>query len=120
MDVLSTFLKCIRSAGLKSFPGPKRKFCDNLQKEHESLDGHINSTVIRLPKRRHCYVDVCVNREENACESAADDCMEIAKQNSQLGCSKSPCAIEGYLSKGFAELFSGRPSLQSHRHRGVS
>nr|XP_027075450.1 uncharacterized protein LOC113699348 isoform X4 [Coffea arabica] len=106
--------------GSKSLPGLKRKLGDNLQKEHESLNGYVHANGARLPKRRQLIsADILFNCDEN-CGSAADDCMETAKQNSALGCTKSPCSIEGCLSKGFAGLFSGRPYLQCNRHRGVS
>lgn len=106
---------------MKSLPGLKRKLHDNLQNEHESLDEYVKSNCMRPSKRRQIYsADICVDCEKNASWSAADDCMEIAKHNSPLGCSRSPCAVEGCLSKGFAGLFSGRPCLQLNRNRGVS
>lgn len=60
------------------------------------------------------------NWGDNLSGNTGDDCIEIGRHNSPLSASKSLCAVEGCLSKGFAGLFSTRPCLQFDRNRGVS
>ncbi|KAF3444801.1 hypothetical protein FNV43_RR14494 [Rhamnella rubrinervis] len=50
----------------------------------------------------------------------SDDCMEMSRHNSPLNASKSPCAVEGCLLKGFAGLLSTHSCLEFDRKRGVS
>ncbi|KAF7135430.1 hypothetical protein RHSIM_Rhsim08G0070200 [Rhododendron simsii] len=103
--------------GLKIVPGLKRKSCEDLQRnEMESTDKFVNSNFLPSSKRRHQFAKWGGNPHGKA----SDDCSEIGKPNGLLGCSKSPCAVEGCLSKGFAGLFSGRSCLQFDRERGVS
>ncbi|XWS32876.1 hypothetical protein CRYUN_Cryun22dG0028100 [Craigia yunnanensis] len=70
-------------------------------------------------KRSRLIVHRSVNREDNPPQNSSDDCMEVVKHSSPMGSSnsKSPCAVEGCLSKGFAGLFSsfsfsGKKSFQ--------
>ncbi|XAR51725.1 hypothetical protein NMG60_11006438 [Bertholletia excelsa] len=93
--------------GLKIVPGLKRKMCVDFQR-HESSDLFESSTFSPTSKRRLTSMDRLVNKEENM------------PGNVLLGGSKSPCAVEGCLSKGFAGLFSGRSCLQLDRERRVS
>ncbi|KAA8530376.1 hypothetical protein F0562_005085 [Nyssa sinensis] len=107
--------------GLKTFPGLKRKpFEDFHMQELQSSDRSAGSSIILNSKRRHIFVANKLNREDNPPENATDDCMEIVRHNNTLGCSKSPCAVEGCLSKGFAGLFSSRSCLQFDSERSVS
>ncbi|KAL7232346.1 hypothetical protein ACSBR2_010379 [Camellia fascicularis] len=108
--------------GLKIFPGLKRKISENFQRhELESSVKFVGSKLLLNSKRRHTLVtDKPVNWVENSLGNASDDSMDIVKHNGLLGCSKSPCAVEGCLSKGFAGLFSGRSCLQFDRERRVS
>ncbi|KAL0332080.1 UNVERIFIED_CONTAM: DCN1-like protein [Sesamum calycinum] len=107
-------------SGLKNFPGSKRKFCDNLQMGEESSDGYASSSSIANSKKRQRYSTAkCANWGQNQVGSI-DDCVETVKHSSTLGCTKSPCAVEGCLSKGFAGLLSGRSCLQFHQDRRVS
>lgn len=85
--------------GLKIFPGVKRKSGEDL--EDQEFAAKFNTVM--SSKKRH--VDF-----GNKCEGCRPtyDCIEIVKHdNSPLGPSK--CAVEGSLSKGFAELFSSLP-----------
>ncbi|CAL5325050.1 hypothetical protein CsSME_00004218 [Camellia sinensis var. sinensis] len=108
--------------GLKIFPGLKRKISEDFQRDElESSDKFVGSKLLLNSKRRHTLVtDKPVNWVENLLGNASDDSMDIVKHNGMLGCSKSPCAVEGCLSKGFAGLFSGRSCLQFDRERRVS
>ncbi|KAG2714280.1 hypothetical protein I3843_03G022100 [Carya illinoinensis] len=112
--------------GLRDFPGLKRKVPEDPQQdEMESLttlypqstdlDTALSFKRIRLTahKSAHWVVD-------NPPGNATDDCMEIVRHNSPLCSSKSPCAVEGCLSKGFAGLFSTSAYLQFDRERRVS
>ncbi|THF98327.1 hypothetical protein TEA_018726 [Camellia sinensis var. sinensis] len=94
--------------GLKIFPGLKRKISEDFQRDElESSDKFVGSKLLLNSKRRHTLVtDKPVNWVENLLGNASDDSMDIVKHNGMLGCSKSPCAVEGCLSKGFAGLFS--------------
>lgn len=89
---------------------------DLQRNEMESADKFLNSNFLPSSKRRHKLV----NWEDHPPGKGTDDGMEIGKHNGLLGCSKSPCAVEGCLTKGFAGLFSGRSCLQFDRERGVS
>nr|XP_043618474.1 defective in cullin neddylation protein AAR3-like isoform X1 [Erigeron canadensis] len=83
-------------AGLKAFPGSKRKFDEDMQGEEcEAMDAFMDSNT----KRR--YAD-STDKQLNGVEH-----QQII--NMPLGCSKPPYAVEGCLSKGFAELLFGRP-----------
>ncbi|KAJ0042859.1 hypothetical protein Pint_19207 [Pistacia integerrima] len=96
--------------GLKNFPGLKRKSSDLQTDEMESSEDRFPDFTdlnhMLTPKRSRLVAQRPQDREDNPPESASDDCMEIAKHNSPLGSSKSHCAVEGCLSKGFAGLFS--------------
>ncbi|KAJ6364986.1 hypothetical protein OIU76_029877 [Salix suchowensis] len=46
--------------------------------------------------------------------------MDITKQNNSLGSMKSPCAVEGCLSRGFAGLFSQLVPIYNLTGRGES
>lgn len=87
----------------------KRRLCDQLE-ENNSVGGFTMS------KRRQISRGVYVHYEDNA----AVECTEMFKHNSSFGCSKSPCSVEGCLSKGFAGLLSCRPCLQFSGERRVS
>ncbi|XVF60546.1 hypothetical protein PTKIN_Ptkin08bG0056400 [Pterospermum kingtungense] len=98
--------------GLKVFPGLKRKLPECHDDEMESLDSHFsNSPDLNCTlnsKRSRLIAHRSVNREDNPPQNSTDDCMEIVKHSSPKGSSKSPCAVEGCLSKGFAGLLSSR------------
>lgn len=96
--------------GMKVFPTLKRKTCDDIQIDElnfsdslctESMDSKLNFKRIRK-------------------EISQDEPMEMNRHNSPLSCSKSPCAVEGCLTKGIAGLFSNRSCLQVSNTRGVS
>lgn len=125
-DTADSFCKCGDSeaqpfddplTGFKIFPGLKRKLC-----EDEASDSFESSSMITNCKRRRCYfAEKYMKRGEDPDGNVKDDCMDILKyNNSQLDCSKSPCAVEGCLAKGFAGLLSSRSRLQFDRDRRVS
>ena len=97
-------------AGLRVFPGLKRKLPECHDDKMESSDPHFsNSPDLNFTlnsKRSRVIALRSVNREDNPPQNSSDDCMEIVKHSSPMGSSKSPCAVEGCLSKGFAGLFS--------------
>nr|XP_043606865.1 defective in cullin neddylation protein AAR3-like [Erigeron canadensis] len=94
--------------GLKFFPGVKRKYGEDLQGQ-EFVD--ISDTM--YIKRRHTdFANKLVNQDGYLSSNSIYACTENLKEDSPLGSSKSLCAIEGSLSKGFAELFSGLSCLQ--------
>lgn len=81
--------------GLRNLPGWKRKVEPNSYKF-----GNFELRPKCNKRRRHGYV-------VGQMEKCVEDCMDIVKQhNGTFGCLKSPCAIEGCLSEGFAELLS--------------
>ncbi|XP_075651387.1 defective in cullin neddylation protein AAR3 [Castanea sativa] len=110
--------------GLKDFPGLKRKVLEDLQQDemrssstfphYTDLDPALSFKRIRLTAPRPA------NWEDNPPGNSTDDCMEITRHNSPLCSSKSPCAVEGCLSKGFAGLLSTRVCLQFDQERRVS
>ncbi|XP_019420278.1 PREDICTED: uncharacterized protein LOC109330511 isoform X2 [Lupinus angustifolius] len=100
--------------GLRYFSGLKRKSLEDtgnndMEYLNES-DELISSNCKR--SRVHGAVDWDDNSQE--------ECMETSKQNSPFCSSKSPCAVEGCLSKGFAGLFSTSSCVQFGRERRSS
>ncbi|KAG4173614.1 hypothetical protein ERO13_A11G069700v2 [Gossypium hirsutum] len=90
--------------GLRVFPGMKRKLLECHDDEMESSDSHLSDTPdlnCSLNSKRSRLI-----AHRLVTPDASDDCMEVAKHSSPVCCSKSPCAIEGCLSKGFAGLLS--------------
>ncbi|GAV58084.1 Cullin_binding domain-containing protein [Cephalotus follicularis] len=96
--------------GLKIFPGLKRKLPDQCP---DAPNADCLDACLKLNFKRNRQI---AHRPGNY----ADDSMEIAKHNSPSCSSKSPCAVEGCLSKGFAGLFSTRSYLQFDKERRVS
>ncbi|XWS44311.1 hypothetical protein CRYUN_Cryun15aG0034200 [Craigia yunnanensis] len=95
--------------GLRIFPGLKRKLpeCRDEKMESDSLFSNSPDLNCKLSsKRSRLIVHRSVNGEDNPPQHSSDDCMEVVKHSSPMGSSKSPCAVEGCLSKGFAGLFS--------------
>lgn len=121
MDGCLTSLHCNYCTGFSNLPCQKRKLYDHLEEDNTSLAGYPSDYSFRISKRRQISADTYVSCKENPSEIAAGDCTEMFKHNnSSFSCSKSPCAVEGCLSKGFAGLLSGRPCMQYGRERGVS
>ncbi|CAI9758661.1 unnamed protein product [Fraxinus pennsylvanica] len=107
--------------GLKTFPGFKRKSSNNLQKATDFSDGYVSPNTMTNAKRRHFYSPgKTVTWGENPHGNAIDDCVEIVKHNSPYGCTKPSCAVEGCLSKGFAQLFSSGSRSQFDQDIRVS
>ncbi|XP_050230411.1 defective in cullin neddylation protein AAR3 [Mercurialis annua] len=106
--------------GLKVTPGLKRKFPSCQNEDIEFLDSHSDRNLMSNSKRNRLVIQRPFNQEENPPGNSSSECMEIMKQNSPAGCTKSPCAVEGCLSKGFAGLLSTRTYLQLDGERRVS
>ncbi|XVE68153.1 hypothetical protein DITRI_Ditri09bG0046200 [Diplodiscus trichospermus] len=98
--------------GLRVFPGLKRKLPGSLDDKMEYSDSHFSNSpdlnCTLSSKRSRLTAHRSVNKEDNLPQNSSDDCMEIVKHTSPRGSSKSPCAVEGCLSKGFAGLLSSR------------
>ncbi|KAL6520395.1 hypothetical protein OROMI_032575 [Orobanche minor] len=104
--------------GLRNFPGSKRRLDDNMQVDEESRS---NTRITNNTKRRHLYlIEKSVNRGCNQIREG--DFVEIVRRNSSLssGSAKSHCAVEGCLSKGFAQLLSNHSCLQFDQDTRVS
>ncbi|KAJ6936513.1 DCN1-like protein 2 isoform X1 [Populus alba x Populus x berolinensis] len=110
--------------GLKDTPGLKRKLSSFQTEEMVSSDAVFLDSVsptFMLNSKRSRLIDYrALNWEDNPPGNSASDGMDITKQNNSLGSMKSPCAVEGCLSRGFAGLFSTRSYLQLDRERRVS
>lgn len=104
-------------AGLKAFPGLKRKSCGNSQRGEESYDGYPVMDVIVNSKRRHIKFG---NQSFHWTDNQSHGCLETVKPNYPLNHSASPCAVEGCLSKSLAGLFSSPSRLQFDEERRVS
>ncbi|KVH92693.1 Defective-in-cullin neddylation protein [Cynara cardunculus var. scolymus] len=89
------------------------KLHDDMEgQEFEPFDAFNNSNTMMNSKRRHTdSANKLVNGYQ---QQITPTC------NKPLGCSKPPCAVEGCLSKGFSELFSGRSCLQYDHENRVS
>ncbi|XP_009376275.1 defective in cullin neddylation protein AAR3 [Pyrus x bretschneideri] len=112
--------------GLKILPGLKRKLPgEDLHMEEvvpspalfpQCTDwNHALST-----KKRRSMSYIPANWEDSTPGNTVDDSMETIRHSSPVNSSKSPCAVEGCLLKGFAGLLSTRSCLQFDRDRGVS
>lgn len=110
--------------GLKDTPGLKRKLSSFQMEEMASSNAVFLDSVgpnFILNSKRSRLIDYRpLNWEDNPHGNSASDGMDITKQNNSLGSMKSPCAVEGCLSRGFAGLFSTRSYLQLDRERRVS
>lgn len=114
--------------GLKDTPGLKRKLSSFQMEEMASSNAVSNAVFLDsvspnfiLNSKRSRLIDYRpLNWEDNPPGNSASDGMDITKQNNSLGSMKSPCAVEGCLSRGFAGLFSTRSYLQLDRERRVS
>ncbi|GAB4831659.1 hypothetical protein Ancab_005671 [Ancistrocladus abbreviatus] len=104
--------------GLKKFPGLKRKFYDDSLQISSSFTPNAVAPMFN-PKHRKLENNL-MSCKENPPGSAADGLMETVKQNSAFCSSKSGCAVEGCLSKGFAGLMSSGLSMQFEQERRVS
>ncbi|KAK1383612.1 Defective in cullin neddylation protein [Heracleum sosnowskyi] len=106
--------------GLKSFPGLKRK-TDYFNQQDMEIDNNFASSDIC--KRRHIDIgNKMWSPADNAQLYNTDEFMEssIKQSPSPLRGTKSPCAVEGCLSKGFAGLFSTQSRVPFGRERRVS
>lgn len=105
---------------LKSFPGLKRK-TDYFNQQEMEIDNNVASSVIC--KRRHIDIgDKMWSLADNVQLYNTDEFMEsnFKPSPSPLRGSKSPCAVEGCLAKGFAGLFSTQSRVPFGRERRVS
>uniref|UniRef100_A0A2N9EQV2 DCUN1 domain-containing protein n=1 Tax=Fagus sylvatica TaxID=28930 RepID=A0A2N9EQV2_FAGSY len=111
--------------GLKDIPGSKRKVHEDIRQDemrsssilfpnYTEMDPALNFKRIRLTAPRPA------NCEDNPPGNTTNDCMEIVRHNSPLCSSKSPCAVENCLSKGFAGLLSTSVYLKFDQEMRVS
>ena len=106
------------AAGLKVTPGLKRKLSSFQMEEMVSSDAVFLASVspyFILNSKKSRLIDYRpLNWEDNS------PGMDITKQNNSLGFMKSPCAVEGCLSRGFAGLFSQLVPIYNLTGRGES
>ncbi|KAJ6766246.1 DEFECTIVE IN CULLIN NEDDYLATION PROTEIN [Salix purpurea] len=104
--------------GLKVTPGLKRKLSSFQMEEMVSSDAVFLDSVspyFILNSKKSRLIDYRpLNWEDNS------PGMDITKQNNSLGSMKSPCAVEGCLSRGFAGLFSQLVPIYNLTGRGES
>ncbi|KAJ8749996.1 hypothetical protein K2173_013911 [Erythroxylum novogranatense] len=103
--------------GLKITPGLKRKLSSS---QKDEMDASDTVDLILSFKRNKLIDHLPLSWEDNPPVNSSGDSMDITKQSSSLGCTKSPCAVEGCLSKGFAGLLSSPSYLRLDRERRVS
>ncbi|XP_028760081.1 uncharacterized protein LOC114718803 [Neltuma alba] len=85
--------------GMKNLSGLKRKVLHDTGKDDmEAIYTPISDAADLSPSKR----------SRGNTQNAIEDCNGIARNNSPLCSSKSPCAVERCLSKGFAGLLSTR------------
>ncbi|KAH6830406.1 defective in cullin neddylation protein [Perilla frutescens var. hirtella] len=118
-DELETQQGEITSSGLRNFPGSKRRLWgDNFLMAQAPCASPISDAS---SKRRHIYlVENSVKWGQNEVSGGNDDSVGVVKHTSTtLDCTKSPCSVEGCLSKGFAGLLSGHSCLNFEHDRRV-
>ncbi|XP_068302432.1 defective in cullin neddylation protein AAR3-like [Pyrus communis] len=111
--------------GLKILPGLKRKLPGDMQIDEmvssPTLFPHCTDWNPALStKKSRAMSCIPANWDDTTSGNTVDDSMETVRHSSPLNSSKSPCAVEGCLLKGFAGLLSTRSCLQFDRERGVS
>ncbi|XP_054809028.1 defective in cullin neddylation protein AAR3 isoform X2 [Prosopis cineraria] len=96
--------------GMRNLSGLKRKVSHGIgEDDMEAIYTPISVAADLSPsKRSRGNIQGAMNSEENPVGDAIEDCNGIARNNSPLCSSKSPCAVERCLSKGFAGLLSTR------------
>ncbi|XP_017238104.1 defective in cullin neddylation protein AAR3 isoform X3 [Daucus carota subsp. sativus] len=106
--------------GLKSFPGLKRK-TDYINQQEMDIDDNFASYDI-CKRRNIGIVNKLWTPADNVQLDSIDEYLEnnIKQSTSPLRGSKSPCAVEGCLAKGFAGLFSSQSRVPFGRERRVS
>lgn len=105
------FYCCIVS-GLKFFPGLKRKLPEDMQMDgivspSDPRTSAMEFTPVTSVKKSRFMACRPVNLEINSPSCTAAENIEMVRHNSTVG-SKSPCAVEGCLSRGFTGLFPTR------------
>ncbi|XP_017238103.1 defective in cullin neddylation protein AAR3 isoform X2 [Daucus carota subsp. sativus] len=105
---------------LKSFPGLKRK-TDYINQQEMDIDDNFASYDI-CKRRNIGIVNKLWTPADNVQLDSIDEYLEnnIKQSTSPLRGSKSPCAVEGCLAKGFAGLFSSQSRVPFGRERRVS
>ncbi|QHO09177.1 DCN1-like protein 2 isoform X1 [Arachis ipaensis] len=103
---------------LRSISSLKRKLPEDTGKSNMEYSNMSEDLVSSNCKRSRAHDTV--DWEDNRPGNTTEDCMETSRQNSPLCSSKSPCAVEGCLSKGFAGLFSASSYVQFGRERRAS
>ncbi|KAL4017566.1 hypothetical protein IC575_021121 [Cucumis melo] len=111
-------------SGLKFFPGLKRKLPEDMQMDgivspSDPRTGAMEFTPVTSVKKSRFMACRPVNLEINLPSCTAAENIEVVRHSSTVG-SKSPCAVEGCLSKGFAGLFSTRLFLGLDQERKAS
>lgn len=103
------------ASGLTNIPGSKRKLPGHLQ-----IDAYASSTSYANSKKRLYLFGNSVKWGQDQVNTGADDCIGVVKQTGPLECTRSPCSVEGCLSKGFAGLLSGQSCLKFDQDRRAS
>ncbi|KAL9247709.1 hypothetical protein vseg_021113 [Gypsophila vaccaria] len=103
-------------SGLKELPGFKRKYRYDLQENclaiSDSLPSDVLNHIVNFKRRRQQeQCNFMVGMDNSPLNDASQD-LPTLNLNSSFHSSKSPCAVEGCLSKGFSGLFSS-PRVQN-------
>lgn len=103
--------------GLRNLPGLKRKYHEDSKRTgievYSACPSDIISSIINF-KRRKQLQNKLVRREEDLLErSLCEEGLQTLRVSSPLNNPKSPCAVEGCLSKGFSGLFSSPPCVKN-------
>ncbi|GAA0148734.1 ubiquitin-protein ligase [Lithospermum erythrorhizon] len=93
--------------GLKAFSGLKRKLSGDMETDQEVMDEHGSTRLATKLRRRHQPLSGSIFKcGKNIHGNSSSDCMEMIKPTNSFPSTKSQCAVEGCLAKGFAGLLS--------------
>ncbi|KAI4352566.1 hypothetical protein L6164_006803 [Bauhinia variegata] len=109
--------------GLKCSSALKRKLPEDAQKddmEDSYMHGYHGADLGSLDCKRSRVITHGAVHWGNPLGSSTDDGMGATRHNNPLCSSKSPCAVERCLSKGFAGLLSTSSFVQLGRERRAS
>ncbi|XP_058736407.1 defective in cullin neddylation protein AAR3 [Vicia villosa] len=106
--------------GRKSFAGLKRKLTEEARKDYMECADLSEEMNLSNCKRGRSYGVADCEEDNPQGNNTLEESMDTSRQNSPLCSSKSQCAVEGCLSKGFAGLLSTSSYVQFGRERRAS
>ena len=103
--------------GLRNLPGLKRKYHDDANRMgsvmYSSCPSNVINSIINFKRRKQHKNKLVKGEEDLPGYAVCEQGLQTLKVNSPLNNPKSPCAVEGCLSKGFSGLLSSPPCVKN-------